>query len=118
MRLAIAGVLAIGVALTGCISVEPDDAAERAVAGAALGAGLGAGIGATFAINPLLGAVIGADSGAALGGAAGLMTTPPAPTYKPITPPAEAVIPGFYDSWAPGNYVPPPGTRAAPPRTG
>ena len=32
--------------------VDPEDAAERAIAGAALGTALGVGLGATFAINP------------------------------------------------------------------
>jgi hypothetical protein len=109
MRLATTGTLAVALAamLSACISVDPEDASERAVAGATLGAGLGAGLGATFAINPLLGAWAGADSGAAIGGAVGLMTSPPAPTYKPIAVPTEAVIPNFYDAWPPAYHTPP-----------
>jgi hypothetical protein len=93
MRLATTGTLAVALAamLSACISVDPEDASERAVAGATLGAGLGAGLGATFAI----------------GGAVGLMTSPPAPTYKPIAVPTEAVIPNFYDAWPPAYHTPP-----------
>jgi hypothetical protein len=60
--------------------VDPEDGAERAVAGAALGTGLGA----TFAINPGVGSIIGAETGAALGAATGAITAAPVPDYKPI----------------------------------
>jgi hypothetical protein len=53
--------------------VDPEDAAERAVAGAALGTALGTGLGATFAINPGVGAIIGAETGATLGAATGTL---------------------------------------------
>jgi hypothetical protein len=87
--------------------VEPEDAAERAVAGAALGAALGTGLGTTLAINPGLGSIIGAESGAALGAAAGVATAAPIPDYHPIPVPTAQVIPGFYDGWPPGYHAPP-----------
>jgi hypothetical protein len=84
--------------------VDPEDAAERAVAGAALGTALGVGLGATFAINPGVGSIIGAETGAALGAATGVITAAPVPGYKPIPVPTATVIPGFYDGWPPGYY--------------
>jgi hypothetical protein len=87
--------------------VDPEDAAERAVAGAALGTALGTGLGATFAINPGVGAIIGAETGATLGTAAGVITAAPVPAYKPIPVPTAAVIPGFYDGWPPGYHKSP-----------
>jgi hypothetical protein len=113
MRLAALGALAVGLGamLSACApysptQVDPEIAAERGAAGAVLGAALGAGLGATAAINPPLGAAIGAEAGAALGAAAGIMTTPPPPTYEPVALPADAAIPGYYDSWPPGYYRP------------
>ena len=120
MRLAVAGIVSvvIAAALSGCVSVEPDDAAERALAGAALGSAFGAGFGATLAIDPVLGAIIGAESGAVVGAAIGAATAQPSPDYQPITPPSEAVIPHFYETWAPGNYVPSVAARVPPPPPG
>jgi len=117
MRLAVAGIVSIAaaLALSACHPVDPEDAAERAVTGAALGTALGTGIGATFAINPAIGAVVGAETGATLGAAAGVLTAAPAPTYRPIAPPAEAVIPQFYDTWAPGYYAPSIASQVPPP---
>jgi len=117
MRLAIAGtfMIVLAASLPACVSVEPDDAAERALAGATLGTALGVGIGATFAINPAIGAVVGAETGATLGAAAGVMTAQPAVSYEPIAPPSAAVVPAFYDTWAPGYHVPPIDSQTPPP---
>jgi hypothetical protein len=109
MRLAALGAMAIAAAvLSACVHpVDPEDAAERAVAGMVLGSALGTGLGATFAINPAVGSVIGAESGATLGAAVGVMTAAPVPQYQPIVVPTAAVIPGFYDGWPPGYHAPP-----------
>jgi hypothetical protein len=86
--------------------VEPEDAAERAVAGAALGTALGTGLGTTLSINPAIGSIIGAESGAALGAAAGIATAARIPEYQPIPVPTAQAIPGFYDGWPPGYHAP------------
>jgi hypothetical protein len=132
MRLVLVGAVLTGLAtaLAGCAEgygpqpigiavarVDPVEAGERAVVGAALGTALGTGIGATFAINPAIGAVVGAESGAALGAAIGVMTTQPLPDYAPIATPTAAIIPSFYDTWPPG-YHPPPVTSQTPPPPG
>jgi hypothetical protein len=109
MRLPATGMIAVALVVTlsacGVVHpVEPEDAAERAVAGAALGTALGTGLGTTFAINPAIGSIIGAESGATLGAAAGIVTAAPVPSYHPIPVPTAAVIPGFYDSWPPGYH--------------
>jgi hypothetical protein len=109
MRLAALGLIAAA-ALSACNApqlVDPQDAAERMVAGEALGTALGTGLGATFAINPAIGAVIGAETGAALGAFTGVITAAPLPTYHPVVVPAQAVIPHFYDGWPPGYHAPP-----------
>lgn len=98
--------------------VDPQQATERAAAGAVLGAALGTGLGATFAIDPGLGAVIGAESGGAVGAAIGVATSDPLPSYKPIPVPAEAVIPSFYDGWAPGFLAPPGNPETQSPHAG
>ena len=119
------GLIGLAAALSGCVEVygpgpfvvarvDPTDAAERALIGAALGTALGTGIGASFAINPAIGAVIGAESGAAIGAALGAATAEPLPDYAPIAVPTVAIIPGFYDTWPPG-YRPPPVTSQTPP---
>ena len=130
MRLFVVGVVLCGAtaALCGCVAtygagsdhiavarVDPQEAAERAIVGAAAGTALGTGLGASFAINPAIGAVVGAETGAALGAAVGVATTQPLPDYKPIAVPAEAVIPGFYDTWPPGYHSPPVVSRTPPP---
>jgi hypothetical protein len=131
MRLIYVGVGLIGLAtaLSGCAEpgdtgpfglglsrVDPQEATERALAGAALGTALGTGIGVSFAINPAIGAVIGAESGAALGAAVGVATAQPLPSYAPIAVPTEPVIPSFYDTWPPGYYQPPIAAQTPPPR--
>jgi len=126
-----AGMIGLVMALAGCAEVfgpdrvdlsisrvDPEEAAERAVVGAALGSALGTGLGATFAINPAIGAVVGAEAGAGLGAIAGAITAQPLPSYAPITVPAVAVIPGFYDTWPPGYRPPPLATQVPPPRPG
>ena len=95
--------------------VDPVEASERMVIGAALGTALGTGIGASFAINPAIGAVVGAETGATLGGLAGLATSQPLPDYRPIPPAEAAVAPGFYDTWPPGYHPPPLAAEAPPP---
>jgi len=130
MRLIPVRVVLIGVAaaLSGCVDaygpapldlavsrVDPVDAGERAVVGAALGTALGTGIGAAFAINPAIGAVVGAESGAAVGAAIGAATAQPLPDYAPIAIPATAIIPGFYDTWPPGYHPPPIASQTPPP---
>ncbi|MBV9862256.1 MAG: hypothetical protein JO267_08925 [Alphaproteobacteria bacterium] len=109
----VAIVVGLGVSLAGCIN--PDDMAQRAVAGGALGAGLGAGLGATFAINPALGASFGAATGGVLGAAAGAITTEPAVEYGPIPVRDTAARPSFYDEWPPGYQLLPLGAAAPPP---
>ncbi len=122
MRLARTGAMALGLALTlaACAGrpVDPGDAAERAAGGVLWGATAGAALGATFAINPTIGAAFGAASGAAIGAATGVAAAQPAITYAPIAPASAAVTPGFYDSWAPGTFAPPPGTMVPPPPAG
>lgn len=121
MRLLAAGTALIGIAvvLTGCgvygpSRVDPQEAAERAVIGAAAGTALGTGLGASFAINPAIGAVVGAESGAAIGAAIGVATAQPLPDYRPIAVPATAT-PGFYDAWPPGYHTLPVAARVPPP---
>jgi hypothetical protein len=123
MRLRAMGVLAVGLVamLPACglvQPVDPEDAAERAVAGATLGAALGTRLGATFAINPGIGAVIGAEAGAGLGAITGVITAEPIAAYKPIPVPTAAVIPGFYDGWPPGYHPPPGNPETQPPPAG
>ena len=120
MRLAATGVfvMALAAMLPACVPQDVEDPGERAVVGAALGTALGTGLGATFAINPGIGAVIGAETGATLGALAGVMTSPPAPSYKPVAVPAEAVIPGFYDTWPPGYRAPPTNPETQSPHAG
>lgn len=96
------------------IRVDPEDAAERAAIGALVGAALGTGLGATFAINPAIGAVVGIEAGSAIGAGIGAITAQPLPSYAPVVVPAEAMIPGFYDAWPPGDH-PPPIPAATPP---
>lgn len=123
MRPRIAGVLLIAVAaaLSGCVApyfsarVDPQEAAERALVGAAAGTALGTGIGAIVSINPAIGAVVGAESGATLGAAIGIATAQPLPDYHPIALPPGAVIPGFYDTWPPGSHAPAREARTPPP---
>jgi hypothetical protein len=98
--------------------VDPQDAAERALIGSVLGTALGTGLGAVFAINPAIGAVIGAESGAAIGAAVGVATAQPLPAYAPIAAPSTALIPDFYDTWAPGYRPPPVASQTPPPRPG
>jgi hypothetical protein len=118
MRRAVAGILLIAVALaaSGCMRVEPDNATERAAAGAVIGATLGAGIGATVAIAPGIGAEIGAGSGALIGAAIGVATAQPTIVYAPIPVPSEPIVPEFYDTWPPGYHALPVGFQVAPPR--
>ncbi len=133
MRLIVLRTVLIGsaVALSGCVEVngpapldiavsrvDPVDAGERAIVGAALGTALGTGIGASFAINPAIGAVVGAESGAAIGAAIGVATAQPLPDYAPIAIPTAAVIPGFYDTWPPGYHPPPIASQTPPPHPG
>ncbi|MBV8494716.1 MAG: hypothetical protein JO162_14715 [Alphaproteobacteria bacterium] len=139
MRLRVTGLaaaIALGTALSGCVGpggttfyaagpnvayvyrvppLDPEEAAERGIAGAALGAALGASLGAMVAINPGLGALVGTEIGAPVGAAIGVATTPPLPDYKPIAVPAAAVIPGYYDRWPPGYHAPPLGSWTPPP---
>jgi hypothetical protein len=98
--------------------VDPQDAAERALTGSVLGAALGTGLGAAFAINPAIGAVVGAESGAVFGAEIGALTAQPLPDYVPIPPPSAALIPDFYDTWAPGYRPPPVASQTPPPRPG
>ena len=121
MRLPSLTAIAVAAALSACAPlhpVDPEDAAERMVAGEALGTALGVGLGATFAINPAIGAVIGAETGAALGGFTGIITAAPVPAYHPIAVPAQAVIPHFYDTWPPGYHAPPGNPEIQPPPAG
>ncbi|HEY1797735.1 MAG TPA: YMGG-like glycine zipper-containing protein [Stellaceae bacterium] len=123
MRRARTGALALGmlVCLSACAEYpgpDPNDAAQRMVGGAVWGAALGSALGAAFAINPGIGAPMGAATGAALGTLAGLLSAQQAVYYAPIAPPTAAVIPGFYDAWAPGSHPPPLDAMAPPPRSG
>ena len=126
-RLVGAGLIALAAALSGCADtpdeagfrwpfarVDPVEAAERAVVGAALGAGMGTAIGTAFSINPGIGSIVGAEAGAAIGAAIGAATAQPLPDYKPLAPPVTAMIPDFYDTWPPG-YRPPPVAAQTPP---
>jgi hypothetical protein len=120
--------IGMATALSGCVAVygdssgirvarvDPEDAAERALTGAVVGTALGTGIGSVFSINPAIGAVVGAESGATLGAGVGALTAQPIPDYAPIVVPQSAVIPGFYDTWPPGNRAPSTGTQVPPPR--
>ena len=110
-----AAVMAIMLALSGCVDYDVADPVRRAELGGAFGATAGAALGAAFAINPGLGALIGAAGGAALGAAAGYASAEPLPSYAPIALPGAAAIPGFYDSWPPGFVAPPPGSQTPPP---
>jgi uncharacterized membrane protein len=98
--------------------VDPEDAAERSLTGAVAGAVLGTGIGAISSINPAIGSVVGAEAGATVGAGIGYLTAQPIPDYAPIAVPESAVIPGFYDTWPPGNRAPTVGTQVPPPRPG
>lgn len=102
----------------GVARVDPEDAAERALLGGLIGATLGTGLGAIFAINPAIGAVIGVETGAAVGAAIGVATAQPLPSYRPVTVPVAAIIPGFYDSWPPGYRAPPLASQTPPPPPG
>jgi hypothetical protein len=127
LRTALIGLAAV---LSGCVEiyfpspilevsrVDPVDAAERAIVGAALGTALGTGIGASFAINPAIGAVVGAESGATIGAAIGAVTAQPLPDYAPIAIPTAVLIPDFYDTWPPGYHPPPIASQTPPPRPG
>jgi hypothetical protein len=95
--------------------VDPEDAADRAIVGAALGTALGTGIGASLSINPAIGAVVGAESGATIGAAIGAATAQPLPAYRPIAVPTAAAVPEFYDTWAPGYHPPPVASEVPPP---
>lgn len=124
-------VLGCFVALAGCVPppapsagtgpvlsvrrVDPQDAADRAAVGSVLGAALGTGLGATSAIGAGVGSIIGVESGAVIGAAIGAATAQPIPEYKPIPVPAAAVIPQFYDTWAPGYQMPAVASQAPPP---
>jgi hypothetical protein len=121
MRLQAICVVVAAVMLSACglvHPVDPEDAAERAVAGMALGSAVGTGLGAIGSINPGVGSIIGAEVGATLGGAIGAATAAPVPTYKPIVVPAEAVIPRFYDEWPPAYHSFPGNPETAQPAAG
>jgi hypothetical protein len=121
MRLQAIGVVMAAVLLSACglvHPVDPEDAAERAVGGAALGTAVGTGLGTIVAINPAIGSIIGAEVGATLGAATGVITAAPVPTYKPIVVPAAVVIPGFYDEWPPAYHSFPGNPETAPPAAG
>jgi len=121
MRLQVIGIITAALMLSACgvvHPVDPQDAAERAVAGAALGTAVGTGLGTMVSINPAIGSIIGAEVGATLGAATGAITAAPVPTYKPIVVPAEAVIPGFYDEWPPAYHSFPGNPETAPPTEG
>jgi len=128
MRLMLVRTVLIGVAaaLSGCVEVygpaplavarvDPVEAGERAIVGAALGTALGTGIGATFALNPAIGSIVGAESGATIGAVIGAATAQPLPDYAPIEIPTVAVIPAFYDTWPPGYHPPPIASQTPPP---
>ena len=130
MRVVVVGAALCGLAATlcGCVAtygagsdriavarVDPQEAAERAVIGAAAGTALGTGLGATFAINPAIGAVVGAETGATLGAAIGVLTAQPLPSYGPVVVPVEAAVPQFYDTWPPGDHPPPVASGTPPP---
>ncbi|HEX3954634.1 MAG TPA: hypothetical protein VHW90_13730 [Stellaceae bacterium] len=130
MRLVVVGMAMLGLAaaLSGCVEatgpssfdlslarVDPEEAAERAAVGAVAGAIIGTGIGAIFAINPAIGSVIGIETGTTIGAVIGVITTQPLPAYAAIPVPTATVIPGFYDTWAPGDHQPTSGTQVQPP---
>ena len=119
-----AAILGLTAVLCGCADsgtgplvsrVDPEEAAERALVGAAAGTARGVGLGTIVAISPPLGALIGAKVGAGVGGVIGIATAQPIPDYKPIAVPIEPVIPGFYDTWPPGYHAPPIGAQTPPP---
>ncbi len=121
MRLPSLGLIAGAAILSACAGphlVDPQDAAERMVAGEVLGTALGTGLGATFALNPAIGAIAGAETGAALGAFTGVITAAPRPAYHPVAVPAEAVVPHFYDGWPPGYHKPPGNPETQPPPAG
>ena len=109
MRLPSLAMVAVAAGLSACAPhmVDPQDATERLVAGAAIGGAFGAALGATFSINPVIGAIYGAEAGGSIGGITGVLTAAPVPAYHPIPAPAQAVIPHFYDAWPPGYHAPP-----------
>src|SRR5579862_4144833 len=120
MRFAsLVAIAAVAASLSACVhAVDPEDAAERAVGGAAVGTALGVFIGTAGSINPAIGAVIGAEAGAALGTAIGIATAAPIPSYHPIAVPPQPVIPRFYDTWPPGYHAPPGNPETQPPPAG
>jgi hypothetical protein len=109
MRLPSLAMVAVAAGLSACAPhmVDPQDAAERMVAGAAIGSAFGTALGAAFSINPVIGAIYGAEAGAAIGGFTGVVTAAPVPAYRSVPIPAQAVIPHFYDAWPPGYHAPP-----------
>ena len=109
MRLPSLAVVAVAVGLSACAPhmVDPQDAAERMVAGAVIGSAFGTALGAAFSINPVIGAIYGAEAGGAIGGFTGVITAAPVPAYHSVPVPAQAVIPHFYDAWPPGYHTPP-----------
>jgi hypothetical protein len=129
MRVTLVGAAIVGLAavLCGCAEsgtgpalarVDPQEAAERAIVGAAAGTALGTGLGTIASINPAIGAVVGAEAGAAIGAAIGVATAQPIPDYKLIALPAVPVVPGFYDTWPPGYHQPPIASQTPPPHPG
>jgi hypothetical protein len=114
-----AGVCALAIAFAGslaaCVPSDVQDPYQRTVAGALLGATAGAAIGAAVSLDPGFGAAIGTGAGVLVGGALGLATLDPPPTYAPIEIPATQIIPGFYDTWPPGNQSPALGGSVPPP---
>ena len=77
-----------------------------------LGVAAGAGLGATLAISPAVGAIVGVEAGAGIGATIGVLTAQPLPSYTAVAVPNG--LPGFYDTWPPGDH-PPPVTAGAPP---
>ena len=75
----IPGVVATGLILGLSACTNPYDPVQRFVGGGLIGAGSGAAIGA--AATGGHGAALGAAVGGAVGAVAGLITTPPPPTY-------------------------------------
>ena len=120
MRLVATGAVAIMLAamLSACVERDIQDPAERAAAGALIGSALGAGIGATFSTIPPAGAIGGAEIGAGVGAIAGVLTTPPAPSYTPVAAPVKPIPPGFYDTWPPGFGAPPANPETQSPHAG
>jgi len=99
----------------GVSRVDPEDVADRALIGAVAGSALGTGLGATFAISPAVGAIVGAEAGGGIGATIGVLTAQPIPAYGMVAAPEG--LPGFYDTWPPGDH-PPPITAGAPPPPG